>query len=134
MNDGDTEENRTLLPTPPQRNHSLTDHSLDLVFPLHTYFVPRVSDDLGRVFAKQFLGYLGGDVGELDKSAPGRHTTAGHGLPPDLARLLPRVTAKGGGGEVKCLVRNAAIQVDTTVILGNGLVIGHVGRLGVFTL
>ncbi len=61
----------------------------------HTHLIPSVADNLGTLLTVQFLGHIGGDIGELDEGALGRHAATTHGLPPNLPSLLPRIPTEG---------------------------------------
>ena len=100
----------------------------------HAHLIPRVADNLCTILAVQFLGHVGGDIGELDEGALGRHAATAHRLPPDLAGLLPRIPTESDRSQIEGPVGDAAVQMHPAVVGRSGFVVGHIGRLRIFAL
>lgn len=102
--------------------------------PADANFIPGLANRLGCIAVEFFLGHVDGDVGKLEKCAALGNLAASHRLPPNLARLFPRIAAKGRGDEVKGLVGNARVYVDAAVVLVRVLEILHVVYLRILAL
>ncbi len=100
----------------------------------HAYLIPSFTNNLCTVISVKFLGHVGGDIGELDEGALGRHPATAHGLPPNLAGLLPRIPTKGDRRQIEGPVGDAAVQMHPAVVSRSGFVVGHVGWLRIFAL